>query len=53
MSWKKLKKLNSENLPALKLGSKEKVRKQHEIGRLTVEKVSYLLDKSSFNEVGL
>ena len=49
-----MKKLNLENLLALRLGGKDKVKKQHNAGRLTVrERVSYLLDKGSFNEVGI
>ena len=36
------------------MGGKEKITRQHSAGRLTVrERISYLLDKSSFNEVGV
>ena len=55
MSWKKeVEQIKLRKSLALQLGGKEKVKKQHDAGRLTVrERISYLLDKDSFNEVGI
>ena len=55
MSWKKeIDEIKFRKSIALKLGGKDKVIKQHNAGRLTVrERISYLLDKDSFNEVGI
>ena len=55
MSWKKeVEEINFRKSLALRLGGKDKVARQHSAGRLTVrERVSYLLDKGSFNEVGI
>ena len=55
MSWKKeIEQINIRKSLALRLGGKEKITRQHSAGRLTVrERISYLLDKSSFNEVGV
>ena len=55
MSWKKeIDEIKFRKSIALELGGKEKVIKQHNAGRLTVrERISYLLDKDSFNEVGI
>ena len=55
MSWKKeIEEIKLRKSIALRLGGKDKVKKQHNAGRLTVrERISYLLDKDSFNEVGI
>ena len=55
MSWKKeVEQIKYRKSLALQLGGKEKVERQHKAGRLTVrERISYLLDKGSFNEVGI
>ena len=55
MSWQKeIDELNKRKKLAQELGGKEKVERQHKAGRLTVrERISYLLDKGSFNEVGI
>ena len=55
MSWKKeIEEIKLRRSLALQLGGKEKVKRQHNAGRLTVrERISYLLDKKSFYEVGM
>ena len=55
MSWKKeIEEIKLRKSIALKPGGKDKVKRQHNAGRLTVrERISYLLDKDSFNEVGI
>ena len=55
MSWKKeVEHINLRKLLAKKLGGKEKINRQHAAGRLTVrERILYLLDKDSFEEVGM
>ncbi len=55
MSWKKeVAQINLRKMLAKQLGGKEKIKKQHNAGRLTVrERISYLLDKNSFNEIGI
>ena len=55
MSWKKeVEQIKLRKSLAMKLGGKEKIERQHKAGRLTVrERIFYLLDKNSFNEVGI
>ena len=55
MSWKKeVDQIKLRKSLAMKLGGKEKIERQHKAGRLTVrERIFYLLDKNSFNEVGI
>ena len=55
MSWKKeVEEIKLRKALAKQLGGKEKVKRQHDAGRLTVrERINYLLDKHSFNEIGI
>ncbi len=55
MSWKKeIEEIKSRKLLARQLGGKEKVNRQHSSGKLTVrERISYLVDNNSFNEIGI
>ena len=55
MSWKKeVEIIKLRKSLALRLGGAEKIKRQHNAGRLTVrERITYLLDKDSFNEVGI
>ncbi len=55
MSWKKeIEEIKLRKSLALDLGGKEKVKRQHKAGRLTVrQRITYLLDKNSFYEVGM
>jgi acetyl-CoA carboxylase carboxyltransferase component len=54
MNWKpELDELERRRAFALKMGGEDKVRRQHEQGRLTVrERIEGLLDPGSFHEVG-
>ena len=55
MSWKKeVDHIKLRRALALKLGGEKKINRQHEAGRLTVrERISYLLDDDSFQEIGM
>ena len=55
MSWKKeIKHLELRKFLAKKLGGKEKIKRQHDAGRLTVrERIDYLVDRGSFEEIGI
>ena len=55
MSWKKeIKHLELRKFLAKKLGGKEKIKRQHDAGRLTVrERIDYLVDKGTFEEIGI
>jgi acetyl-CoA carboxylase carboxyltransferase component len=54
MSWEKeIEELRRRELLAKRMGGPEKVRRQHDGGKLTVrERVDRLLDKDSFHEIG-
>ncbi len=45
--------LDKTNIEALRGGGEERIKKQHETGKLTArERIDYLLDKGSFQELG-
>src|SRR5258708_3254418 len=54
MSWEKeIKELRRREALAKKMGGPDKVKRQHDGGKLTVrERVDRLLDKDSFHEIG-
>ena len=55
MNWKKeVEEIKLRKALAKQLGGKDKVKRQHDAGRLTVrERINYLLDEHSFNEIGI
>src|SRR4029077_9796110 len=55
MSWKeKLEKCKKGRALALKMGGEDKVKRQHDHGKLTVrERIEKLLDAGSFHEIGM
>ncbi len=54
MSWKKeLEELKQRKNFAKNLGGNEKIRRQHEAGRLTIrERIKYFFDNNTFQEIG-